>query len=170
MDALTTLHITAKGEAEVKHRTHKLSMKKRSVLILLDKPKTLEQLLSKTVLHPDETLGEIEALMRDGFVDAWGSIPDAETVPAKNAPPLPNGSPVYLSPEIVISEAKFLLTDFAVDTFGTQSQTIADQIRDCKTVHDVESCLTGILALAEKQCPARLPALRVIVGEINATA
>ena len=38
MDSNTSLALTAKGVEEVKHRTCKLSIRKRSVLLLLETP------------------------------------------------------------------------------------------------------------------------------------
>ncbi|WP_263771330.1 hypothetical protein [Propionivibrio soli] len=176
MDLSATLYITPKGEEEVKHRTYKLHMKRRSVLILLDKPKTLGDLLGKVVFQGDEALTEIGALIREGFIGSNGKVPipppasAASALPAQPAALPAAGSPIGLDPEIILSEAKFLLTDFAVDSFGTQSEAIAGQVHACKSVRDVEVCLVAIRALAEKVCPAQLPALQNVIAEINATA
>ena len=54
MDSNTSLALTAKGVEEVKHRTCKLSIRKRSVLLLLETPHRVDHLLQKTVLQPEE--------------------------------------------------------------------------------------------------------------------
>lgn len=171
MDLSANLNLTQKGEDEVKRRAYKLSMRKRSVLILLDKPKPVEQVLAKCVFPRNEVIEEIEALIQDGFISLGGDVNAVR--PA--APVLPTAAPVaggtfHLDDEIIVSEAKFMLTDFSVDSFGTQSQGFVDAIRACKKVQDVRLCLSGILAATEKQCPNRLPVLLGLIKEINETA
>ena len=73
MDLSASLNLTEKGLDEVKRRMYKLSIRKRSVLILLEQPHTVEHLLQKTVLHRDELMLEIEILVRDGFLAIGGS-------------------------------------------------------------------------------------------------
>ena len=57
--------ITQKGIDEVKSRAYKVGMKKRSVLICLEKPHTIESLVSKSVFPPAEIIAEIQALAQD---------------------------------------------------------------------------------------------------------
>ena len=88
MDLSTSLHITQKGEDEVRHRAYKLSMKKRSVLILLDKPKPIEHVLAKSVFPQNEIVEEIKALIQDGFISLTG-----DAVPRPSAPVSPAVAP-----------------------------------------------------------------------------
>ncbi|NMM29032.1 MAG: hypothetical protein HHJ12_17535 [Glaciimonas sp.] len=150
-------------------------MKKRSVLILLDKPKTIEHVLLKSVFPKNEIVEEIDGLIREGFIALSG---DATLAPVTRAfttelpaaaPPPPSDGTIHLDDEIILSEAKFMLTDFSVDSFGTQSQAFVDAIRACKSVQDIRLCLSGILAATEKQCPNQLPALLGLIKEINET-
>lgn len=166
MDLSTSLHITEKGEDEVRCRAYKLNLKKRSVLNMLDKPKPVEHVLAKSVFPRNEIIEEIEALIRDGFISLTGNA-----VPRPAAPAVAQGATgIQLDDEIVLSEAKFMLTDFSVDSFGTQSQVFVDAIRACKSVEDLRFCLNKIFAETEKQCPNRLPMLVGLVVEINETA
>lgn len=155
MNLPTSLHITPKGEDEIKHRVYKLDMKKRSLLILLGRPQSIEYLASKTVLLQEEFNATIIALIQDGFV-ATGEVAA--------------GPAIHIEDDVILSEAKFLLTNFCVDSFGTDSQTFADTIRSCKNVNDVRHHLNTILAAAEKRCPAQIPTLHNVIREINATA
>lgn len=165
MDLSIVLRNTPKGEDEVKSRSNKLSFRKRSVLILLDKLQTVENVLHKTVFPKDEIVSDIQELIRDGFV----AISGAE-VSSQSAVTSGSEARFELDDEIILSEAKFLLTDFAVDSFGMQSQTIANQIRACKDVRELRICLGGIFSITERQCPNRLPVLLGLVNEINETA
>lgn len=167
MELSANLYITPKGVDEVKRRVHKLGMKKRSVLILLDTPKSLAQVLDKSVFPGQEILTEVSALIGEGFI---GVVGQAAPAGAESPGAVEPGAEVALDDDIILSEAKFLLTDFAVDSFGTQSQAFVDAIRACHSVADVRSCLTAIVAAVQSGCPAQLPALRKLVAEINATA
>lgn len=170
MDLSASLHLTPKGEDEVKHRTNKLDVRKRSLLLLLEQPRTLEHLLKKTVLHPEEADGEVQSLLRDGFIAAGGAAAGAAPGLAAAQPPSAPGAGFQLNAEIVVSEAKFLLIDFCVDSFGTNSETFCNDIRACHSVAAISASLGVIVAAAGKQCPDRLPALRKLIEEINATA
>ena len=170
MDLSASLHLTPKGADEVKNRTNKLSVRKRSVLLLLDKPHTLEHLLKKTVLHQDEVVEEVQNLLRDGFIATGGFIEGAAAGMNTAMPSSTLGANFQLDPEIIVSEAKFLLIDFCVDSFGTHSEAFCNDIRACNSVMGISSCLTTIIAAAEKQCPGRIPALAKLIAEINETA
>ena len=168
MDLSASLNLTQKGEDEVKRRAYKLSMKKRSVLILLDKPKPLDHVLAKSVFPRNEVIEEIEALIQDGFIASSGAV--AAPRPLAPISPVVADGAFDLDDEIIVSEAKFMLTDFSVDSFGTQSQVFVDAIRACKKVQDIRLCLSEILAATEKQCPNRIPVLLGLINEINETA
>jgi hypothetical protein len=77
---------------------------------------------------------------------------------------------LHLDDEVILSEAKFLLTDFCVDSFGTQSQVFVDGIRGCKSVKDLRFHTNDIYTATGKFCPDRLPTLLAVIEEINATA
>ena len=167
MNPATRLQITGKGEDELKRRIYKLGMKKRSVLILLDQPQSIQHVLGKSVFPQREILEEIRALLGDQFIavsfdGAAGSGP----APATRGP----DAGVGLQGGIILSEAKFLLIDFCVDHFGTRSQTFVDDISACSKEQDLGFCLGQVLAAAQQQCPDRIPALLRVIREINETA
>ncbi len=167
------LQLTFKGEDELKHRTHRLSVRKRSLLLLVEHPRTLEDLFRKTVLHHEEVAGEVQSLLNDGFIAVAGKSDSTRTVPPPPSrvekPPSSAGG-FQLNDEIVISEAKFLLIDFCVDSFGTHSDTFCHDIHGCHSVAAVAKCVGAIVAAAGKECPDRLPVLVKVIEEINATA
>jgi len=146
---------------------YKLGMKKRSVLILLEKPHTVEHVVSKSVFPPAEIILEIQALAQDGFIALSSEAAPAPAVAAVE--PLSDTS-FLLKDEIVLSEAKFLMIDFWVDSFGTESEEFTEGINACASVRDLSACLKSIVAVAQRQCPERLPVLSKLVKEINETA
>lgn len=172
MNLSANLYITAKGEDEIKRRVYKLDMKKRSLLILLARPQSIEYLTSKSVLPPQEFSATVNSLIQDGFIATGDSaavfVPARPSSPATQPPEA--GSTIHIEDDVVISEAKFLLTNFCVDSFGTDSQEFVDTIRSCKSVGDIRYHLSTIYAAAEMRCPAQIPTLQNVVREINATA
>ncbi len=163
MDSSTRLSITAKGEDELKHRIYKLSIRKRSVLVSLEAPHTVAQVVERSVFQEDEILDEIRALENEGFIALEGA-----TAPTRRDER--QRGRFELKDDIVLSEAKYLLIDFCVDSFGTHAQALADGIRVCKTPESLAKSLETLVKAAEKQCPDRLPALFKIIQEINETA
>ena len=205
MDPNTSLALTEKGIDEVKRRTYTLSIRKRSVLLLLETPHRVDHLLQKTVLQPEEFGNEIEGLIHDGFVHVVGGAPPAAPATAPQAapaapprpaqpqysadpfaalaPPLPKAAPAAEAPvgnvhneafilleDFILSEAKYLLVDFCVDSFGTRSQTFADEIGACRSAESFTSCLSKVINETRTHCPDRLAALTGVVRAINETA
>ncbi|MEI7429667.1 MAG: hypothetical protein WCL27_04360 [Betaproteobacteria bacterium] len=132
----------------------------------METPHSIEEVLHKTVFPHSEITEEILALIQEGFIHQGESggilTPSAHaTVPAKS---------LQLDDEIILSEAKFLLSDFCVDSFGTQSKGFGEDIRACHDVEHIRQCLSKIFELTEKHCPDQLPKLLEIVKEINETA
>lgn len=171
MDFSTSLKITPKGAEEIKSRTHKLGMKKRSVLLLLDQQQSIQYIVGKSVFPQAEIMAEIHELITEQFIAAGANGAHANALPGPAAA-APGGSAgsFHLASGIIISEAKFLLVDFCVDNFGTQSQAFVDQIRACSKEGELGFCLAKIVTAAKQQCPDRLPSLLGLVAEINDTA
>lgn len=165
MNFSASVSLTPKGVEEALNRAYKLNVRLRSVLILLGKPQTIEYILQmrQALFNHEEIIELINDLVDGGFVSVdGGAIPRAEVSSS--------GGNIQLVDDIIISEAKFLLVDFCVDSFGTQSQTFVDEIGGCKNEKNLQLCLKNIYAATEKHSPDRLPVLLKIIEEINATA
>lgn len=172
MDLAANLYLTPKGVEEVKTRVHKLNIKKRSVLLLLEKLQTIEYVLSKAVFRREEVIEEIRDLAQEGFLVIGGeALPVASADKAAAAAPIsPSSARYQLNPEIILSEAKYLLIDFCFDNFGTRSEAFSDEIRACKSVAALGFFLETMVAEVGRQCPDRLPVLDLLVSGINETA
>lgn len=164
MNLLATLQITQKGLDEVRLRAYKLGMKKRSVLILLEKPQTIESIIRRSVIPEAEIVAEIRALIVEAFVTASdGARPAAAPRPSPvTCPPL--------RPDISIAEGKFLLVDFCVDHFGTGAEALVEEIRACRDDAALDACLAKAFAATRQRCPAQVPTLLALIDAINATA
>ena len=168
MKLSATLYLSQKGEIELKTRSYKLGMKKRSLLILLDRAQTIEAVLAKSVLQEAECLEEIQALLREDFISLDSSKAVAPT--GRSAPAISAKAGFYLVEDIILSEAKFLLVDFCVDHFGTHSQSFVDSIRGASTIDGIQKCLEMVAEQVEKTHPKLQPTLMALVTEINNTA
>ena len=89
-------------------------------------------------------------------------------MPRATAPAL--GGNVQLLEGIIISEAKFLLIDFCVDSFGKRSQKFVDELDGCKNEKHLQTCLKNICVATEEHSPDRLAVLLKVIADINATA
>ena len=196
MDQTVVLSLTEKGSDEVLHRTCKLGIKLRSVLLLLNRPQTVQFTLQKSVFPKDEILVAIDALLNDGFIAQKAGLPGepaikeaevprpagaaaASTVTPKPAPlpKAPGAQPAQapsgefsLNDEIILSEAKFLLIDFCVDCFGMQSEKLSEDIRSCRSSAALNLLLKEIVALTSKQKPDQVNALKEAIRKANETA
>jgi hypothetical protein len=156
-----SIALTPKGVDEAMHRTYKVNVKYRSVLIHLGtKPQSVEHTLHiQSVFGPDEIIEAISDLIREGFV----AVHEAEAA-------APAAADLRLQDGIILAEAKYLLVDFCANSFGTQSQMYADEIGKCKNEQSLRVCLKNIYAVTLDSNPDRLPFLQKTVAEINQTA
>ena len=191
MDQSAILRMTDKGTDEVAHRTFKLGIKLRSVLLLLSKPQSVQYAFQKSVFPKEEVQEAIDALVQQGFVvledappasaapAAPAAAPAAPPAPAAPVPPAAQAAAAqpagmrddwHLDPEIILSEAKFLMIDFCVDCFGMQAEKLTEDIRACKAVGTLGNLLKELITMVSKQKPDQLNALRETVRKINETA
>lgn len=180
MDPSTTLYLTTKGADEIAHRTMRLGIKPRSVLLLLTHPQTIEFVLQKSVFPDGDILETIDTLVQTGFIalveEASRPAPPAnEAVVAAPVPTRCESAPVVtgdfsLDEEINLPEARFLLIDFCVDCFGMQAEALGEAIRNSKSVGALRVELTELQGMVNARKPEQRDALREIVRAINATA
>jgi hypothetical protein len=68
------------------------------------------------------------------------------------------------------SQARFALSNFCLDQFGTNGQALADVLELCSDVASLQEALNSIQIEVRNRCPDRLPVLVGCVNEINQTA
>ncbi|SDG94448.1 hypothetical protein [Propionivibrio dicarboxylicus] len=177
MDHSAVLHLTEKGADEVAHRTCKLGIKLRSVLLFLQHPQSIAFTLQKSVFPEADILDAIDKLASDGFIVV--EAPPA-AAPRHNASiaspqsaiatPETKAADFAIGDDILLSEARFLLIDFCVDCFGMAAEKFTDDLRACKSVSALRAVLKELLPLVGAQKPEQLPALRDTIRAINDTA
>ena len=165
MNLTDSLCITAKGVDELKNRTYKLGMKKRSVLILLEVPRMVQYLIEKAVLPQAEVFSEVQSLVSEGFV----ATAAGGTASAAAAAPAAAGNEFAFSDDIILPEAKFMLIDFCTDHFASRAEVLAGEIRSCQTPKALSAYLVGLAAFVDKHHPAQSAGLRAVIKEIRDT-
>jgi len=173
MDKAASLRLTPAGEQVLLHRTHKLSIKQRSLLILLTAPQSVGQLLERTILPAAEFFGEMRSLIEGGFV-----APDVHPAPSAKTgqvkvPPVGQGNPGHETPTpafkegLVLSEAKFLLVDFCIDVFGTDAPALIDRIQSCDNIQEFSTCYAKVWSLVKKHRPGQSSKMELLIQAIN---
>ena len=128
MDRNTVLAKTAKGQDEVKSRTHGLAQKQRTILIMVDGVATVGDILAKFGGIP-EIAATLDALARDGFVEVKG-VAGAATAPA--ARPAPSGAPAAAAPQ-TRKEALSVLVRYLIDNLGPGADDLTGRLEGART-------------------------------------
>ena len=72
--------------------------------------------------------------------------------------------------DIILSEARFLLTNFCVDIFGTGAPDLLDMLEAAHSVGDMLHCLRSIAERTISEYADSMNLLHDTVAEINRTA
>jgi hypothetical protein len=131
MDRNTILAKTAKGQDEVKSRTHGLAQKQRTILIMVDGVATVGDILAKFGGIP-EIAASLDALARDGFVELR-DVAGAATAPAAPAArSTPLGAPAAAPPQ-TRKEALSGLARYLIDNLGPGADDLTGRLERART-------------------------------------
>jgi hypothetical protein len=163
--------LTPKGMEELRGRTPKLDATARSILSLIDQgPTVAESILQRSKLTRDQVIEGLRALLSSGFISA--STSDATVQPTPEPTPSVADSVserLRLKPGISPSQARFALSNFCLDQFGTAGQDLAEAVSFCTDVDSLQMALDNIRTEVKKLFPERRAALVACVREINET-
>jgi hypothetical protein len=163
--------LTPKGMEELRGRTPKLDAAARSILSLIDQGTTVaESILQRSKLTRDQVIEGLRSLLSNGFISA--STSDATVQPASEPTPSVADSVserLRLKPGISPSQARFALSNFCLDQFGTSGQDLAEAVSFCTDVDSLQMALDNIRTEVKKLFPERRAALVACVREINET-
>jgi hypothetical protein len=163
--------LTPKGTEELRGRTPKLDATARSILSLIDQGTTVaESILQRSKFTRDQVIEGLRSLMSNGFIAA--STSDATVQPTPEPTPSVADSVserLRLKPGISPSQARFALSNFCLDQFGTNGQDLADAVGFCTDVDSLQMALDNIRTEVKKLFPERRAALVACVREINET-
>lgn len=179
--------LTRKGSEELSTRTHRLDIKLRNILFLIQKgTPTIEAILQNSIFPREEVVEKLRALLKEQFVALnAGSSPVDRIAAPGNRPatidiPLTaeavggaaagrSSSSPFLSllPHASPSQARFVLCDFCLDQFGMRAQPMVDAINAAPSIAELQQVLDDISVQMQKHFEDQLPALAVRVREIN---
>ncbi len=168
--------VTEKGVDEVNNRAYKIGVKGRSILLLLSSPHSIPLIIKKTAFSREDVISQIIFLSKNNFIKQY--LPISTTSSGNGSAGQGQGQGqvmqiperLRLHEDSIISEAKFLLSDFAMDNFYSQAQELCNEVRAGKTVLDVQRFLLKLYTMTHQSCPSKKEALLAIVVEINQTA
>jgi len=163
------LVLTSKGSEELLNHAFQLDVSARNILSLIDQGcKTADAILQRSMFPHNTVVDSLRRLLTNKFV-AY-----AEDEPAPRAAGLPNtGRPnrrdLRLNFGISPSQARFALSNFCMDEFGTDGQYLVDAVSLCNDVMSLQEVLNSIRADVDERYPGRIAALIACVRGINET-
>jgi hypothetical protein len=165
--------LTPKGTEELRGRTPKLDATARSILSLIDQGTIVaESILQRSKFTRDQVIEGLRFLLSNGFIST--STSDATVQPTPEPAPAPSvadsvSERLRLKPGISPSQARFALSNFCLDQFGTNGQDLAEAVSFCTDVDSLQMALDNIRTEVKKLFPERRAALVACVREINET-
>jgi hypothetical protein len=158
----TVYRKTAKGQAEIATRTHRLAPRLRQALILVDGRRTDEE-LQRMLPQGDEVM---RSLIDDGFIESIGvtavpvAAPAAAAVPTPAASPAPAAPVAAAKPPPAVSEQlKREVVRSLNDLLGPLAEGVAIKVERARTPEE----LRGVLEQAHR-------IIRDMRGAFQATA
>jgi len=163
--------LTPKGVEELRGKTPKLDATARSILSLIEQGTIVaESILQRSKFTRDQVIEGLRSLLSNGFISS--SMSDVPVQPTPEATPSVADSVserLRLKPGISPSQARFALSNFCLDQFGTNGQDLAEAVGFCTDVDSLQMALDNIRTEVKKLFPERRAALVACVREINET-
>jgi hypothetical protein len=145
--------LTPKGVEELRGKASKLDANARNFLSLIEQGYTTAEVILQRFVATATSDGTTPA----AAPEATPSVADSMS------------ERLRLKPGVSPSQARFVLSNFCLDQFGTQGKDFADAVEFCADVPSLQLALDNIRTEVKKLCPERRPALVACVREINDT-
>jgi len=163
------LILTAKGTEELRQHAFQLDVTARNILSLIEQGcKTSDAILQRSMFPHNSVVDALRRLLTNKFV----AIADDEPGPRSGGSADSARSArreLRLNFGISPSQARFMLSNFCMDEFGTDGQYLVDSVSLCTDVMSLQEVLNSIRAEVAERFADRLPALVICVREINET-
>lgn len=132
---------TAKGQAEIETRAHRLPPRLRGALILVDGHRS-EADLAKLI--PVESATALATLLAEGFIDVFAVLADRPPIPTVDVPlpgpasgPMPLSSAAAAPASASIESIKRDAVRFLNDKLGPTAESLAVRIERTKTMTEL---------------------------------
>jgi hypothetical protein len=162
------LILTAKGTEELRNHASQLDASARNILSLIEQGcRTTDAILQRSMFPHNSVVDGLRRLLTNRFV----AMADDEPAPRPGGSVDSRGGrrELRLNFGISPSQARFALSNFCMDEFGTDGQYLVDAVSLCNDVMSLQEVLNSIRAEVDERLANRLPALVVCVREINET-
>jgi hypothetical protein len=182
----TQFVLTLKGTEELALRSHRLDVKLRNILFLIQRgTPTVDAILKNSIFPREEVIEKLRGLLKERFValsseglpapvgaDAArsGTLEiAADAASGAAALVARTAQPVFptLDSGVSMSQARFVLCDFCLDQFGMKAQPLVDAIETAADVAELQRVLDAITTEVRKHSKDQLPGLIARVHEIN---
>jgi hypothetical protein len=163
------LILTPKGTEELRNHASQLDVSARNTLSLIEQGcKTTDAILKRSMFPHNTVVDGLQRLLTNKLV----AIADDEPNPRAGGSPgsaRPSRRDLRLGFGISPSQARFALSNFCMDEFGTDGQYLVDAVSLCNDVMSLQEVLNSIRSEIDERFPSRLPALVTCIREINET-
>ncbi len=130
---MTTIYRkTAKGQAEIETRAHRLPPRQRGALIMVDGQRSIEDLVK---LVPGDAEATLQQLLVDGFIDVFAVLADRPPAPAPTPAPAPAKSGAS------IETTKRDAVRYLNDKLGPAGEGVAIKIERAKSMAELQPLL-----------------------------
>jgi hypothetical protein len=163
------LILTAKGTEELRQNAFHLDVTARNILSLIEQGcKTSDAILQRSMFPHNSVVDGLRRLLTNKFVAIADDEPVSRSGGAADSARAARRE-LRLNFGISPSQARFALSNFCMDEFGTDGQYLVDAVSLCTDVMSLQEVLNSIRAEVAERFADRLPALVVCVREINET-
>lgn len=132
---MTTIYRkTAKGQAEIETRAHRLPPRLRGALIMVDGQRSIDDL---TKLVPGDAEATLQQLLVDGFIDVFAVLADRPPAPA----PAPTPAPAPAKSGGSIETTKRDAVRYLNDKLGPAGEGVAIKIERAKSMAELQPLL-----------------------------
>jgi hypothetical protein len=164
------LIVTPKGAEELRDRTSQLEVTAKNILTLIGQGYTsTEAILQRSMFPHNAVVDALRRLLSSKLVAVTGGEGGAKTGGSTESGTRSLRGDLRLKFGISPSQARFALSNFCMDEFGTEGQYLVDAVSLCSDVISLQEVLSSIRSEVDESCPNRLPALMLCVREINET-
>jgi hypothetical protein len=163
------LILTAKGTEELRKHAFQLDVSAQNILSLIEQGcKTTDAILQRSMFPHNAVIEGLRRLLTNKFVAVADDEPNSRSGGAADSARKARRE-LRFNFGISPSHARFALSNFCMDEFGTEGQYLVDAVSLCTDVMSLQEVLNSIRAEIAERFAGRLPALVACVREINET-
>src|SRR3984885_1184033 len=163
------LVLASKGIEELRNHAFQLDVSARNTLSLIEQGcNTSDAILQRSMFPHNTVVDGLRRLLTNKFV-AFAEDEAASRAGGSPGAARPGRRDLRLNFGISPSQARFALSNFCMDEFGTDGQFLVDAVSLCTDIMSLQEVLNSIRSEIEERLPGRMPALIACVRELNDT-